>query len=368
MILSALLLRNTLKILLTCVTLFACNLIDKTSHLFQDDSWVDLTCDTSLHASELKIYTLVQPFYLADTLLKQDLKPRKIFIAFVDTLGKIQSVGLQSAGEEASQIINISSYSTLNITWQEQAYLWALVKQPNYLYNRWENLLVEERKTFLSKRDSILSIMKEKHSSIKITSDLRSTSHQLRYLGANKTATPVSMHNFGLAADFAIYTRRRRISNNLSFYRPLDSLTSNFGLTWGGNFIGFVDVGHIQLFKNGADLLRKYPDLAFEFEPYRIQYNAWMTKMITLGKEEKAGDTKELLQELNKLKKNQACQCLSKPINPPTTLIENIQKKLANLDDYQSQSDILLVGDLSSQTATLITSKSKIAYPLGVWK
>ena len=75
MILSALVFRNFLKILFASVSLFACNLLDKTSNLFEDNSWKDFTCDTAQHVSELKIYTLAQPYYLADTLLKQALKP-----------------------------------------------------------------------------------------------------------------------------------------------------------------------------------------------------------------------------------------------------------------------------------------------------
>lgn len=369
MIISALLLRNFLKILIASVTLFACNLIDSSSNLFKDDSWQDLTCDTTQYVNELKVYTLTQPFYLADTLLKQNLKVRNIYVAFVDTLGNIQATALQ-AGDDAddSEIINITGFPDLNITWQEQAYLWALVKQPSYLYNRWENMLGDERKTFLGKRDSVLSIMKRKYRSIKVVSDLRSTSRQLHYLGKNKTATPVSMHNFGLAADFAIYNRRGRMSNNLVFYRPLDSLTEAFGLTWGGNFVGFIDSGHIQLYKNGAELLRKYPDLVFEFEPFRPIYNTWMNKMIGWGKEQKAGDTKELLQELNKIKQDKPCQCMDSQSELPNILVDKIQLQLATSDGYQTENDLLLIGDLSSQTVSLITAKSKIAYPLGLWK
>lgn len=368
MILSALVFRNFLKILFTSVSLFACNLIDKTSNLFEDNSWKDFTCDTAQHVSELKIYTLAQPYYLADTLLKQALKPRNIYVAFADATGNIQTMALQADGEEASQLLQTTAFPTLNTSWQEQAYLWALVKQPNYLYNRWENLLTDERKIFLEKRDSIVAIMKEKHRSIKVISDLRSTSRQLHYLGKKRTATPLSMHNFGLAADVAIYTRRKRISNNLALYRPLDSLTEAYGLTWGGNFVGFIDSGHLQLYKNGAELLRKHPELVFEFEPFRPQYNAWMNKMISLGKESKAEDTKELLQELNKIKQDQPCQCLNIQGKTPYALMEKIQTQLANSDDYQYENDLLLVGDLASQTVTLVSAKNKITFPLGLWK
>ncbi len=368
MILTVLLLRNSFKIFFASVSLLACNLMNQPLDSLADNSWKDLTCDTAQHVNELNIYTLAQPFYLSDTLLEQALKPRRIYLAFADSAGNIQTMALQAGAEEVSQFIETKAFPTLNTSWQEQAYLWALVKQPNFLYERWENTLADERKVFLEKRDSIVAIMKKKQRSIKVISDLRSTSRQLLYLGKNKTATPLSMHNFGLAADVAIYTRRRRISNNLALYRPLDSLTEAYGLTWGGNFVGFIDSGHFQLYKNGAELLRKHPELVFEFEPFRPQYSLWMNKMVGLGKENKAEDTKELLQELNKIKQDKPCQCVDVHGKTPSDLLDKIQFQLAKQDDYQFENDLLLVGDLASQTVTLASSKNKITFPLGLWK
>jgi hypothetical protein len=138
-------------------------------------------------------------------------------------------------------------------------------------------------------------------------------------------------------------------------------------MTWGGNFVGFIDSGHIQLFKNGAELIRKYPALVYEFEPYRIQYNAWMTKMINWGKEEKAGDTKELLVELNKLKKDNVCACTSASAKIPSEVINTIKTVLSE-PQYLAETDLLIIGDLASQTVSLVTPKGVITYPLGIWK
>jgi hypothetical protein len=207
--------------------------------------------------------------------------------------------------------------------------------------------------------------MKDLNGSVKIISDLRSMANQQKYLSNNKTVSPISMHNFGLAADFVVM-RNNKISNNLANYRPLNNLTAQYGMTWGGNFVGFLDPGHIQLFKNGAEMLRKYPDLIFEFEPYRHQYNAWMNKMIGWGKEEKAGDTRELLIELNKFKKEKPCPCLNLSARIPSLLVDSVKNKVKMLG-YQQDTDLILLGDLTSQTVSLVSINGVISYPLGRW-
>jgi peptidoglycan L-alanyl-D-glutamate endopeptidase CwlK len=375
MLLTTFLLRNFLKITFACISLLACNLIDRTAKLFhQEIGWQDLTCDSTATATTLNVYALTQPFYLSDTLLKQKWIPEKVFVAMVGIDGNMKIAGVTASNEDRPTTLNLTftpiappkTAEILSLTWQEQEYLWALATQPRYLYTRWEKLLAEDRNLFLAKRDSIKMVMNDNGNGVKIISDLRSIANQQKYLGSNKTTTPISMHNFGLAADFAIF-RRGRISNNLSLYKPLDNLTKASGMTWGGNFVGFIDSGHIQLFKNGAELIRKYPALVYEFEPYRIQYNAWMSKMINWGKEEKAGDTKELLVELNKLKKDNVCACTLATAKTPSEIINTIKTVLSE-PQYLAETDLLIIGDLASQTVSLVTPKGVITYPLGIWK
>ena len=364
MLIITLLLKNILKISFACMTLWACNLIEKTNKLFDPDmSWQNFSCDTTQTVNELSVQNIAQTFYLSDTLTKQKIIHHNVFIAIADIQGNLKTAGVTAQGDEHPQAIDSSS---LVLTWQEQEYLWALVSQPRYLFNRWEKLLVDERTNFLLKRDSIHQVMRNMNGSVKIISDLRSMANQQKYLGSNKTASPISMHNFGFAADFAVI-RNNRMSNNLSYYRPLDNLTAQYGITWGGNFVGFLDPGHIQLFRNGAEMLKKYPDLIFEFEPYRPQYNSWMNKMINWGKEEKANDTKELLLELNKYKKEKPCPCLTATAKIPSALILKAQNK-SEIFGYQSDKDLLLVGDLVSKTVSLVTVNGVITYPLGRWK
>ena len=370
MFLTNLLLKHFAKITLTCLTLFACNFIEKTGELLsKEPTWQDYSCYTTLKINELNIREIAQSFYLKDTLLKQNLSPQKVFVVIVDSLGNLKTGGVTAQDQDHPQALTFPRIQlpneAISLSWQEQEYLWALASQPRYLYNRWEKLLSDERTNFLSKRDSIHQIMKDLNGSVRIISDLRSMANQQKYLGSNKTASPISMHNFGFAADFAVM-RNNKISNNLSHYRPLDNLTAQNGMTWGGNFVGFVDPGHIQQFKNGAEMLRKYPDLIFEFEPYRPQYNSWMNKMIGWGKEAKANDTKALLIELNKFKKEKPCPCLNLIANIPSSLIEKVKKQTKELG-YQPDKDMLLIGDLTSQTISLITSNGTISYPIGRW-
>ena len=370
MFLTNLLLKHFAKITLTCLTLFACNLIEKTGKfLSKEPNWQDYSCDTTLKVSELSIREVAQSFYLRDTLLKQNLSPQKVFVVISDSQGNLKIGGVAAQNQDRPQALIFPSIQlpneSISLSWQEQEYLWALASQPRYLYNRWEKLLSEERINFLSKRDSIHQVMKDLNGSVRIISDLRSMANQQKYLSSNKSASPISMHNFGFAADFVVM-RSNKISNNLSYYRPLNNLTAQYGMTWGGNFVGFLDPGHIQLFKNGAEMLRKYPDLIFEFEPYRYQYNAWMNKMISLGKEDKANDTKELLIELNEFKKEKPCPCLNLSANVPNILIEKIKNQTKELG-YQQDTDLLLIGDLSSQTISLISLNGAISHPLGRW-
>lgn len=371
MLLMNLLLKHFVKITFTCLTLLACDFIEKTGRLLTSEPvWQDYACDTTLNVHELNVRDIAQSFYLKDTLMKQNLSSKNVFVVIADTLGNLKIAGVTAQDQQRPQALIFPNIQLPNesifLAWQEQEYLWALASQPRYLYNRWEKLLSEERMLFLSKRDSILQVMKDLNGPVKIISDLRSMAIQQKYLGTNKTASPISMHNFGFAADFAV-VRKNKVSNNLSLYQPLNNLTAQYGMTWGGNFIGFIDPGHVQLFKNGAELLRKYPDLIFEFEPYRPQYNTWMNKMINWGKEDKANDTKELLVELNKFKKEKPCSCLDLTANIPYGLLEKIENQVKEIG-YQQNLDVLLVGDLASQTVMLITKNGIISYPLGRWK
>lgn len=367
MLSTFLILRNTIKLSLVGFSLIACNLIDK-PNFFKDESWQDLGCDTTRKVTQLSVYDVVQPFYGTDTLLRQNLNltAGKIFVAVTNLQGGMEVAGLKISEEEKPSALSLHNSQSLILSWQDEMMIESLLKEPRYLYDKWELLLSGDRETFLAKRDSVLDEMKAKKLNIKVISDLRSMANQKKYLGRNRTSAPVSMHNFGLAADFAI-VRRGRISNNLALYKPLDALTQKYGLTWGGNFVGFIDSGHIQFYKNGAELLKKYPELSFEFELYRPYYLNSTRKMIEAGKEDKIEDTKELLSQLNAIRKDRPCTCQVQNVVIPASLIASVELKLIP-SDYVKNTDVLIIGDVVSQTVSMVTANGVITYPLGLWK
>ncbi len=340
--------------------LIACSFVQ--SAVEEPVSWKNLGCDSTQKVNSLSIYDLVQPFYESDT-LAQIARSTKIYAVVVESSGNMLGTGI--AQLDSNILSTAAPVSPWKIAWHEQQYLRALVESPRYLYQRWEKLLASDRAIFLAKRDSIKAIMSEKYR-IQVISDLRSIENQQKYLQRKRSAAPVSMHNFGLAADFGII-QKRKISNNLNSYRSLNELTAQFGLTWGGNFIGFIDPGHIQYFKNAAALVKKYPALRFEFEPYRSYYTKAMEQAEKSGKQAKYLDTAELLITLNQLRKDQACTCQSTAVTIPLTTIKTIQQQLKTTG-YTNSTDMLLVGDLNTQTISLITPNQTISYALGTWR
>lgn len=349
---------------LLSLSLLACSFLKDS---VEDATWQDLGCDTTQKVSTLAIYDMVHPFYESDTFLQLNIKPTAIYVATVGVRQEVEMTAYKlDSLNQITSIPNPAGTIGVTPTWVEQAYLGSLIHTPHYLYDRWTRILENDRATFLAKRDSIKTIMAEKHSSIKVISDLRSIANQRKYLSRKRTASPVSMHNFGLAADFAIF-RGHRISNTLSSYKPLDTLTAQYGLTWGGNFVGFMDPGHIQYFKNGATLVQKYPVLRFEFEPYREFYLNTVEKAVKAGRINRVVDTADLLTLLNELRRNQPCTCgkIKKQIN--TNTLEKV-RALLQKTPYNALNDIVLIGDLGYQTLSLVSAKGIITLELGKWR
>lgn len=350
-------------ILIFCISLCECNLRDRNNANFVSKSqWQDCVCDSNLKVNKLSVEEVAQFFYLSDILLKQNIIPERIFIAIAENQEKITLGGILIGHDN-----NISPIpQTVRLEWQEQEYLLALVNQPQYLFNRWQKLLLNDRTIFLAKRDSLQKDMNKNGNIVEIISDLRTKAAQSEYLNNNSSKSPISMHNFGLASDFAVIYENE-ITDDESHYYPLGKLSTKYGLTWGGNFVGFKDFGHIQFYKNGAEMLRKHQSLIFEFEPYRKYFDSRVNDMINLNKEDEVEDTKELLIELNKYKRGKACSYITTNIKPPIKLISKIKKKITTIG-YEPNNDLLLFGDLKSKTISLITANKIITYSLGKWK
>jgi hypothetical protein len=199
---------------------------------------------------------------------------------------------------------------------------------------------------------------------MKVYADLRRANTQTGLLKAGKSASPLSHHQFGLASDVNIFKNGKR-SQSFETYKKLDQ--SNNGLTWGGNFKGFVDPNHVQYFLNSAKMLETFPELRFEFEPFRQYYTNRIYKFIAAGKADKAQDTQDLLTTLNQLRENEPCTCDQVKFgqNSAAKAIED----QAQILGYQPNNDILIIGNINLQTMNLhLPANATISGRMGKWK
>lgn len=334
-------------------------------------TWDDRGCDTNRTPDVLSVYDAVVPFRLADS-LRATLKttPKIFFTTWQDTTLTQWALVEGQMGATARQTIvpEQAAFASkqLTLNWIDVAYLWSLADSPEYLYNRWEMLLGETRQAFIEKRTSITAdfgIIRPKYEA-KVISDLRTAATQGRFLLKGASAAPVSHHQLGLASDFAIIYQKR-YQRAFPLYKQLGDVAKAKGLTWGGEFVGFVDPPHVQMFYNSAALVQQFPALRFEFEPYRYFYLKKVKKKIAEGKEPEVLDTEQLLSVLNELRRNQPCPCEQ---------VERLKKTeygssvLASLG-YNPSQDILLVANPSRRNVTLVhPSGNTYRFKVGKWR
>jgi peptidoglycan LD-endopeptidase CwlK len=351
-------------------------------------------CDTTTRLDKLTVYDLTQPLYRLDTIADLPDLSAKIYMVIrqdddFSWAGLYAPVGEPPTQfEQAGMPTNFVRY-VLNPA--EKAFLSSLITNPDYLYERYEPLLSKYREDFLRKRDQLLDSLDNKYPNyeIQINSDLRSAKAQTKYLGNGRSMSPLSQHQFGLASDIGAWTfqkktvkvkgkkrrgRRRTVSKTVTVRRQgtkvfddLGEISAYAGLTWGGNFLGFIDPNHVQYFENSAQMIQKVPELRYEFEPFRKYYEERITKMTEAGKEQKVEDTKELVEALNTLRKQQPCICNQIQTKPSADLLNQTQKSLANAG-YQANTDVLILADLNSQSYWLLSPKGLVlGYRLGRW-
>lgn len=336
-------------------------------------AWEDMGCDTTNRVDSLRIFDLVIPFRLADSLRGTLRTTPRIFV-LVKENNELRYWAAVSGqfNERPKQLyfspINDDSFRAKQIALKnvEAEFLWSLADAPEYLFNRWTFLLDETRRDFLARRDLVVKAYQQQFPSyeVKVSSDLRTAATQGRYLLKGVSLAPVSHHQLGLASDFAV-VRQRKYQTNFQLYKQMGEVAKTQGLTWGGNFVGFIDPPHVQLFYNSAEMVKRFPDLRFEFEPFRFYYLKKVRKKIADGKEYEVLDTEQLLETLNNLRRDQPCSCeKAKRIAPPKE-IQN-QMKIAG---YEPGKDILLVGDLTTQTVMLVhPSNTTLQFRAGRWR
>lgn len=285
----------------------------------------------------------------------------------------INSEGVESIFAFNKQDLKINSQIDANsniqeITQADSISFKALLTPSSKLYERWSTLLVPFRNDFVNKRvdlfENLPSILP--NYSFTIVSDFRQSDSQAKLLKSGWSATPLSAHQFGLAADIAI-KRKGRYLKGFTFYKIMGEMAIEKGLTWGGNFVGFVDPGHIQLFENSANMLAIIPELAFEFEPFRSYYIERIEKLTKAGKEKNVEDTKDLLDVIDVLNDGKLCICDSN-ISKIRTTKQIEGKKLSN-QNYKPDIDILLVfNEINKVLIVYQPKKNMRQYNLGTWR
>lgn len=172
----------------------------------------------------------------------------------------------------------------------------------------WGNTLAQEIEDFKTLKDSLAVVFNPRGYRLKFLQSERGLAKQMDLLNRGRSKTALSFHNFNLAVDVGIY-RRGRYLRRSTLYAKIGSLAKDLGAFWGGDFVGFPDVGHIQAFSNGADLMRKFPELAFEYIRFKQLYELNYQGALARGQGDLVEDTRQLILELNKNRVQKVCAC-----------------------------------------------------------
>ena len=172
----------------------------------------------------------------------------------------------------------------------------------------WGNTIAQEIEDFKTLKDSLAKVFNPRGYRLKFLQSERGLARQMDLLNRGRSKTALSFHNFNLAVDVGIY-RRGRYLRRSTLYAKVGSLAKDLGAFWGGDFAGFPDVGHIQAFSNGADLMRKFPELAFEYIRFKQLYELNYQGALARGQGDLVEDTRQLILELNKNRVQKVCAC-----------------------------------------------------------
>ncbi len=172
----------------------------------------------------------------------------------------------------------------------------------------WGSTLAQEIEDFKALKDSLATVFNPRGYRFKFLQSERGLAKQMDLLNRGRSKTALSLHNFNLAVDVGIY-RRGRYMRRSHLYAKVGSLAKEMGAFWGGDFIGFPDVGHIQAFSNGAYLMRKFPELTFEYIRFKYLYEQNYASALAKGQGDLVEDTRQLILELNKNRVQKVCAC-----------------------------------------------------------
>jgi hypothetical protein len=258
--------------------------------------------------------------------------------------------------EKGEKIVNNSFLDSIS-----SFYLGFLLSNKMEIYNKWKNWIDPHRTIFIEKRDSLIDEFHKAHPKLKIRilSDLRTQGDQKEILKKGYSTANLSFHQLGLASDMGIFQKNRYLKDS-KYYNLLGELAKKYQLYWGGNFVGFVDISHLQYYYNSAALIRINPYLSIEFEMFYEKYLERIRSKIGVGKEFEVEDSKELMVELNQLRKKEPCFCEVKDFN-----FENISQLNFKTHEFDHW---IIYNEKESHVFVKYPYKSWKMYKLGNWK
>jgi hypothetical protein len=223
----------------------------------------------------------------------------------------------------------------------------------------WGNSLAQEIDDFKTLKDSLAIIFNPRGYRLKFLQSERGLAKQMDLLNRGRSKTALSLHNFNLAVDVGIY-RRGRYLRRSNLYAKVGSLAKEMGAYWGGDFVGFPDIGHIQAFSNGANLVRKFPELTFEYIRFKQLYEQSFQDAFARGQGYLVEDTRQLILELNKNRVQKVCVC-SQAIPMPNELSAEW------FEQFKGMSTGYVFANQDAGWVYIKTDDSGYFYPLGIY-
>ena len=172
----------------------------------------------------------------------------------------------------------------------------------------WYSVLADEIHAFEMQKDSLHKRVDQLGWKMRYLQSARDLKRQQQLNRSGRSQVLLSFHNFGLAADVGLYSRKKYLKRSTRYSR-LGQEAKSLGMFWGGDFVGFPDPGHVQRFANSAAFIEKYPFISFEFERYRDAYQRAYWKKQSVGREDLVKDTEALLISMNRQRIGGVCAC-----------------------------------------------------------
>ena len=119
-------------------------------------------------------------------------------------------------------------------------------------------------------------------------------------------------------------------------------------------------MGHLQAFSNGAELIRKYPELTFEYIRFKEIYRQNYQNALAKGQGYLVEDTRQLIKELTKNRVQKVCAC-SEAITIPRGLPDQW------FEQFKGMSTGYVYVDQQARWVYIKTGDSGYFYPLGIY-